>query len=97
MACFTFSESVCAFWQIFCLSSDLMEPFRPFADIIACKLKEEKEVDKDKIVDILASEILIGGQKQSFTNAINIYTYSVIDALNSGNTNKIKFPESYDL
>ena len=81
----------------FNFSCDLMEPFRPFADIIACKLKEEKEVDKDKIVDILASEILIGGQKQSFTNAINIYTYSVIDALNSGNTNKIKFPESYDL
>ncbi len=81
----------------FNFSCDLMEPFRPFVDIIACNLKDEKDNVKDKIVEILAKEIQIGGMKQSFTNAINIYTYSVIDALNNNNPSKIKFPESYDI
>ena len=81
----------------FNFSCDLMEPFRPFVDIIACNLKDEKDDIKNKIIEILAKEIQIGGMKQSFTNAINIYTYSVIDALNNNNPNKIKFPESYDI
>ncbi len=81
----------------FNFSCDLMEPFRPYVDAFAKRLENETDNIKEKITEILKLEILINNTNQSFVNSINIYVYSVIDALNKGDASKIKFPESYDI
>ena len=81
----------------FNFACDLMEPFRPYVDIYAKRLENETENIKDKIKEILNEEIPINGQTHTFINAINIYCNSVFDALNKGDANLIKFPESYDI
>ena len=82
----------------FNLASDLMEPFRPFVDALVYKMdaKELNHDSKMKIVSFLNRKIKIDNREQYFSNAVNIYVKTVLDAITSNDVSIIKFPD-YDL
>lgn len=65
------------------LSCDLMEPFRILVDKIVVYNNFNKFETEEKriILEILQEDIKINGTTQTFTNAVKIYTKSVLDAL----------------
>lgn len=77
----------------FNLASDLMEPFRPLVDEIVYENitnnfgKEEKRI----IQSLLHKSVNISNRSQVLTNAIGIYTKSVMDALLTNDLNYIKW------
>ena len=77
----------------FNLASDLMEPFRVLVDRMVCEMKPEKFEHEEKlnVLQLLQSEIQIGGRNEYLGNAIKIYTRSVFDALNDNDMSLIKF------
>lgn len=77
----------------FNLASDLMEPFRVLVDIFVRTTMPQKfdKEDKLRIYELFNDTVLIDGQKQIVSNAIRIYTKSVLDALNDGDASRIKF------
>lgn len=80
------------------LACDLMEPFRPFVDYSVYKMHPEKLEHDEKmlIADILNRKVLIGGKIQYITNAIKIYTKSVLDSLCEEDMSFLRFPD-YEL
>lgn len=77
----------------FNLASDLMEPFRPLVDDQVVELQPEKfeHEEKIKLLELLNSEVIIAGRRETVNNAIKIYCRSVFDALNSNDLSLIKF------
>lgn len=77
----------------FNLASDLMEPFRPLVDYQVVELLPEKfeHEEKIKLLELLNSEVVIAGRKETVNNAIKIYCRSIFDALNSNDLSLIKF------
>lgn len=77
------------------LSCDLMEPFRIVVDRIVCQNNFSKfETDEKKIMlQLLQEELEIAGAKQVLTNAIKIYTKSILDALTNQKLEGIVFYE----
>lgn len=82
----------------FNLSCDFMEPFRPFVDREVLQMEHDKfdHEDKIRLVNVLNNMIKIDDKKQHLSNAIHIFTLSVIDALSENDISKIKFP-TYEL
>lgn len=78
----------------FNLSCDLMEPLRPIIDNKVFELNDENF--KEKLIALLTETVIINAQKQTLTNAINIYVSSVLNALNNEDCSQIKFIESYE-
>lgn len=76
------------------LSCDLFETFRFLVDDIAIKIKDDDDF-KSLLLNILNLNVIIDGKSQTVSNAITIYFLSVIDALNNGCINKIKFIDGY--
>ena len=79
----------------FNLSCDLMEPFRPFVDLIVLEFdhKELTKESKHALVDVLNQKIVIDNREQFFTNAITIYIKSILDAIEKGDSSFIKYPD----
>ncbi len=77
----------------FNLASDLMEPFRPLTDEKVYYLKPEKFETNEKhmMLGLLNEEVLIGGKREYFLNAVKIYVKSVFDALNEKDSSLIRF------
>ncbi len=82
----------------FNFASDLMEPFRPIVDRKVMKMMPEKfeHEEKMEMLKILQDEVTIGGRNEYVSNAMKIYTRSVLDALNDKDVVLIKF-YSYEL
>ena len=77
----------------FNLACDLMEPFRIIVDRFAYNMmppKFEKD-EKHELWKMLDQTIIMDEQRQSLSSAIKIYTRSVFDAINDGDSSKIKF------
>ena len=74
----------------FNLSCDLIEPFRFLIDDFVEQLNENGDW-KEKIIEILNKEVEIDGKKQTVTNAINVYSQSVFNALENNDPSVIKF------
>ena len=77
----------------FNLSCDFMEPFRIIVDR---KVFEENPVqfekeEKHEMWRILEKTVIINGTKQIVSNALKIYTRSVLDAINDSDPSVIKF------
>ena len=85
-------------FNYFNLSSDLIEPFRPFVDRAVLKMRLEKFEHEEKmvLVNLLNSKVQIKGQEHHLINAIRIFVLSVFDALSERDISKIVFP-SYEL
>ncbi|MCF0158754.1 MAG: type II CRISPR-associated endonuclease Cas1 [Veillonella sp.] len=77
----------------FNLGSDLMEPFRPCIDRQVFQLNPKRfgPEEKNEILKVLTSQVVIDGKKQFFTNAVKIYCSSVFDAINTGDPTLIQF------
>lgn len=78
------------------LSSDLMEPFRPFVDRIVLSedpVKFEHE-EKLPLVSMLSSPVMFAGEEQTLLNAIKLYTKRTLDAMSSDEDDpSLDFPE----
>lgn len=73
----------------FNLSCDFMEPLRPFVDIRINAMTMENF--KTKLIELLTEQFVIGDQKQTLSNAISLYTASIINALNNNDESQVKF------
>lgn len=80
----------------FNLASDLMEPFRPYVDRVALGIEDGDREFKTKLTDILNYNVKIYGKNTTFDLAIRQYARSVFDALNSGETDIIVFPQEIE-
>lgn len=84
-------------FNMFNLGSDIMEPLRPFIDIVVFKLWRDGklwEFAKDEKLAMIASmnqTVLINGKKQIFNYAIKQYCKSIFDALNEEDISLIRF------
>ncbi|MEG1719378.1 MAG: type II CRISPR-associated endonuclease Cas1 [Clostridia bacterium] len=79
-------------YNMFNLSCDLMEPFRPLVDECVYFIDHENFMHDEKIelVNLLNKEVLIDNKKQYVNNAIKIYCKSILDALDNNDISKIK-------
>lgn len=83
-------------FNAFNLGCDLMEPFRPVIDKMVkemnCSTFETEE--KRNLQTILNNEFVIDGKRQTLINTIKIYTKSVLEAIETGDTSLIKYCEN---
>lgn len=77
----------------FNLASDLMEPFRPLVDkkVYDMQPQQFEVAEKHEMIQILQIELLIGGRKETFGNAVEVYVRSVFDAINDEDISQIRF------
>ncbi len=77
------------------LACDLMEPLRPFIDLLILKLEHAAlSTDiKQSILTFLNRKVSIRGREQYMLNAIEIYVKSILDAISSEDASLIKFIE----
>lgn len=77
----------------FNLSCDLMEPFRVLVDRMVYRMQpiEFGKDEKHEMWKLLDQKVEIDGQDQFVMNAIKIYTKSVLDAINEGDSSGMKF------
>lgn len=77
----------------FNLSCDFMEPFRALFDIyyLNSDINDFNSETKLKIVDFMSSTVKIGGIRHYVNDAIGRYTKSLLDVLDTGNLDEIKF------
>ncbi|MGB6179404.1 type II CRISPR-associated endonuclease Cas1 [Carnobacterium sp.] len=84
-------------YNAFNLADDLIEPFRPVIDLwISIMCQEDTYLDlktKQKIVHLISNnKLLIGNQKQTILNAIEILVQSFIKGMNENNTELLVYP-----
>ena len=77
----------------FNLSSDMMEPYRILVDRKVFRMSPQKfgHEEKMQLVNLLNSEVFMGGRKEYVNNAIKIYVKSVLDALGEQDDSLIRF------
>lgn len=80
------------------LSCDLMEPFRPFVDLLVKDMNVEKFDTEEKriILNLLNKEVVLDGRKETILNAIKKYCRSVFSAIEENDSSIIRFPK-YEL
>lgn len=84
-------------FNMFNLGSDIMEPLRPFIDILVYKMWKEDKLnaftseEKHRLLLFLQQEVVIENKKYVLNNAVKIYCKSVFDALNNDDVSKIKW------
>lgn len=86
-------------YNAYCLADDIMEPFRPFADLIVIDIVNSnnnidelsKEI-KTKILQIPAIDITIDGKQSPLMVGLQRTTASLVDCF-EGNARKILYPE----
>ena len=90
-------------YNAYCLADDVMEPYRPIADKLICKiLKELDDLPKELTTDIKASilqlptiEVVIGENRSPLMNAVSMTTASLYKCF-AGESRKIVYPEVPD-
>ena len=81
----------------FNFSCDLMEPFRPFVDYLILSCKELNENNyKNKLLELLTSEISYNNRNTIMLNAINFYVLSAVSVLNNENLDLLDNPKFKD-
>jgi len=80
----------------FNLSSDLMEPFRILVDKTAINIKKGEDF-KEILASLLTKEVTISSNKQTLSNAIDIYVQSIFKSMRSGKISDISFLDNYDI
>lgn len=84
-------------YNAFNLADDLIEPFRPIVDLwvsIMCNKDNYLDIKtKQKLVHLISNnKILIGNQKQTILNAIEILVQTFIKGMNEKNTDLLVYP-----
>lgn len=86
-------------YNAYCLADDIMEPYRPYVDILVCELISQneniKEVDmnvKKKLLSVPTTEVIINGKRSPLMVAVGQTTASLCRCF-SGEQRKIVYPE----
>ncbi len=86
-------------YNAFCLVDDMMEPFRPFVDIIVCHLVDEDLISEDitlehktRILSIATMDVIVDGRKSPLWNAV-IRSAQSLQLCFKGSARKLLFPE----
>ena len=77
------------------LACDLMEPFRPFIDLLCVQMKPDQfgKDQKLQLIGFMNRQVNIDSKQQFILNAIEIYVKSVLTSLECGDPSIIKFPD----
>lgn len=83
----------------FNLGSDLMEPFRIIVDrIVRMRMPEIFDHEEKKIIlELIKQSVVIDGRVEMIPNAIRIYVWSVLNAINDNDVSLIKFYQFNEL
>lgn len=87
----------------FNLSSDIMEPLRPFVDQCVLGLLNADALElfdaeaKHSVLKFLEQQVLVEGKKYYLDYAIKVYVRSVFDAINDADVSKIKWCDFCEL
>lgn len=75
----------------FNLSCDFMEPLRPLVDLIIINNEVNEDNFKEKMISMLAKEVIYKDRKIFLDNAIEEYTEDLLNFLKDGDIEKINF------
>lgn len=85
-------------YNAFCLADDIMEPYRPYVDLIVCKIirmngkfLEMTPSMKKELLEIPAMDVILEGKKSPMMNAISRTTASLVKCY-EGESRKILYP-----
>lgn len=86
-------------YNAYCLADDIMEPYRPYVDMIVCGLISPEEpafeittAVKRQLLTLPAIDVMIGDQKSPLMNAVQKTTASLAKCF-EGRSRKILYPE----
>jgi CRISPR-associated protein Cas1 len=86
-------------YNAFCLADDMMEPFRPFVDVIVCHMADEGLISEDiklehktRILSIATMDVMVDGRKSPLWNAV-IRSAQSLQLSFKGSARKLLFPE----
>jgi CRISP-associated protein Cas1 len=85
-------------YNAFCLADDVMEPYRPYVDVVVCKiirmngkfLEMTPSMKKD-LLEIPSMDVIIDGKKSPLMNAVSRTTASLVKCF-EGDARKILYP-----
>lgn len=85
-------------YNAYCLADDLMEPYRPFVDLIVCQIIENEDTVeelttniKKQLLNIASIDVLIDGKKSPLMVAMSRTTNSLNECF-GGTARKILYP-----
>jgi CRISPR-associated protein Cas1 len=85
-------------YNAYCLADDIMEPYRPYVDLLVCELKDSgKNIEtlnteiKQRLLQIATMDVLIDGKKSPLLNAMSRTTNSLFECF-EGTSRKILYP-----
>ena len=85
-------------YNAYCLADDIMEPYRPFVDLVVCqiirgngKFLEMTPAMKKQLLAIPAMDVRIDGQKSPLMNAVQRTSASLVKCF-EGKARKLLFP-----
>lgn len=86
-------------YNAYCLADDIMEPYRPYVDMLVCGLANAGSPDfqitpviKKQLLTLPAIDVIINGQKSPLMNAVQRTTASLAKCF-QGTGRKILYPE----
>lgn len=86
-------------YNAYCLADDIMEPYRPFTDLLVCSMihpaRPSLEITPDlkkKLLSLPAMDVYVEGQKSPLMNAVQKTTASLARCF-EGKSRKIVYPE----
>lgn len=86
-------------YNAFCLADDIMEPYRPFVDMLVfdivetgCQIEDLSKTIKEELLKIPALDVIIDGKQSPLMVAMSRTTNSLYDCF-AGVSRKILFPE----
>ena len=89
----------CSLSNAYNLADDLIEPYRPFVDVLMVKILDGRVStaafvvdDRRKLVAILDHEVLLNGETHTLFNAINLSVASLKAALKTEDSKALIFP-----
>lgn len=86
-------------YNAFCLADDIMEPYRPYVDLVVSHLVEQEDdlseltiLLKKELLTIPALDVMIDGQKSPLMVAVSRTTNSLYECF-AGTRRKILYPD----
>jgi CRISPR-associated protein Cas1 len=85
-------------YNAYCLADDIMEPYRPFVDLLVCEINDSgKNIEtlnteiKQRLLQIATMDVIIDGKKSPLLNAMSRTTNSLYECF-EGSSRKILYP-----
>lgn len=84
-------------YNAYCLADDIMEPYRPYVDLLVVSIYESGEVEfskevKTQLLSLPTMDVVIGGRRSPLMIAVGQTTASLYKCF-SGESRKIVYPQ----